>query len=446
MSKLNIVFGSFPDYSSNAKALYEYMKNRYKDNMNLIWVVNSDEMLNKLKSSKIEVYKLGTQEYFEKMKEVDVFFTTHANITGEKNSHALYIELWHGIGPKHSGYLSDKMSESDISWYGDIRKKIDYIIVPSDFWRPIFATVFNIEYSRVLPLGYPKLDYFVNANAKENLEKVLKLNVKKYDKVIYYMPTFRKGCNRKQESSINLSNIFNIYEYDENTVLKYLEKNNYLLCIKKHPSEEIDLNFKENNNIKVLKDGDLLENKITINEILNAADLMITDYSSLGTEFVFLNKPVIYINKDIEEYKKNRGIIFSDIDFWMSGYKVNNIFNLLKAIDDSFNPKCEYISKLTDMKKLWFGNLKDGGCKNICDFIFKNNQISSSVKYYKDIEDILNEEIEEQKEKLREKDSIIDARNARIRELDEFISNIINSKGWQTLERLRNIKKKILKK
>ena len=99
MSKLNIVFGSFPDYSSNAKALYEYMKNRYKDNMNLIWVVNSDEMLNKLKSSKIEVYKLGTQEYFEKMKEVDVFFTTHANITGEKNSHALYIELWHGIGP-----------------------------------------------------------------------------------------------------------------------------------------------------------------------------------------------------------------------------------------------------------------------------------------------------------------------------------------------------------
>ena len=47
---------------------------------------------------------------------------------------------------------------------------------------------------------------------------------------------------------------------------------------------------------------------------------------------------------------------------------------------------------------------------------------------------------------MKEKDKIIDARNARIRELDSFISDIINSKGWQALEKLRNIKKKILKK
>ena len=51
----------------------------------------------------------------------------------------------------------------------------------------------------------------------------------------------------------------------------------------------------------------------------------------------------------------------------------------------------------------------------------------------------LNDKIEELNVVLREKDEIIDARNARIRELDQFISNIINSKGWKILEKVRKI-------
>lgn len=52
----------------------------------------------------------------------------------------------------------------------------------------------------------------------------------------------------------------------------------------------------QNENIKVIYEEDLTNNSITINEILNASDLMITDYSSLRTEYLFFNKPIIYIN------------------------------------------------------------------------------------------------------------------------------------------------------
>ena len=84
MKKLNIVFCSFPDFSSNAKVQYDYMVKRYKNNMNYIWVVNSDDMLERLLGRGIETYKMGTEKYYNKMKEADVYFTTHANITGEK--------------------------------------------------------------------------------------------------------------------------------------------------------------------------------------------------------------------------------------------------------------------------------------------------------------------------------------------------------------------------
>ena len=71
----------------------------------------------------------------------------------------------------------------------------------------------------------------------------------------------------------------------------------------------------------------------------------------------------------------------------------------------------------------------------------RNNHLKQKEKYEKQIKtqnEALNK-IEELNVVLREKDEIIDARNARIRELDQFISNIINSKGWKLLEKIRKI-------
>ena len=80
MKKLNITFCSFPDFSSNAKPLYEYMVKKYKDTMNFVWVVRTDEMYETLNKKNITAYKLGTDEYFKYIKNSDIFFTTHADI------------------------------------------------------------------------------------------------------------------------------------------------------------------------------------------------------------------------------------------------------------------------------------------------------------------------------------------------------------------------------
>ena len=53
---------------------------------------------------------------------------------------------------------------------------------------------------------------------------------------------------------------------------------------------------------------------------------------------------------------------------------------------------------------MWFGNLNNGGCKKICDFVFYKNSINKKVNYYKDIEDILNDQIEQDKLLMKEKD------------------------------------------
>lgn len=278
------------------------------------------------------------------------------------------------------------------------------------------------------------------------MSKVLNKSISSYNKIIMYMPTYKKGFNHNDVNN-NYNNLFNFAEsFDIKKLDEFLKDNNYLLCVKKHPGESTELNFENTSNILNIKEESLTKNCISVNEIINAFDLLITDYSSIGTEFLFLERPVLFITSDKEEYSKNRGILFGNFDFWMPGPKVNDFKALCIETSKLLNDNEYYSEERKKSRNLWFGNVKDGGCKEICDYVFEQYGINENFSRYDSKIFKLQDEIKDRENKMKEKDEIIDARNARIRELDTFISEIINSKGWQTLEKLRNIKKKILRK
>lgn len=49
MKKLNVTFCSFPDFSGNAKALFNYMQDRYKNKMNYTWIVTDEKSIDVIK-------------------------------------------------------------------------------------------------------------------------------------------------------------------------------------------------------------------------------------------------------------------------------------------------------------------------------------------------------------------------------------------------------------
>ncbi len=433
MSRLNITFCSFPDFSGNAKALYEYMQKQYKKNMNYTWIVYNESSVKILKEKKINVILIGTDEFKKYIKTTDVFFTTHVNLSGdkEKTSDALYVELWHGIGPKPVGFLANKLSKSDRKWYNSLREVIDYIIVPTDFWKVIFSSIFNVEGDRIKSLGLPLLDEIKNSEGKKNINNILNIDIDKYKKVILYAPTFKSGCGRTLESKINPNNIMDLKEYSDEKLNKYLENNNYLLIVKRHPSEECEYKILETDNIKNISSEMLEKNGMDINNILNAFDLLITDYSSLGIEFNFLNRPVIYLSTYINEYKDNRGIIFDDYDFWTDSIYCDCYDDLINNIDRYINKK--YISK---NRNLYYGKLTDGGCKNICDYFFEDYKLKESVNKYKSVlldtlnqNRVLEDTINEQENTIK-----------KLTESDIELRQIKNSKGYKIVENVRKIK------
>src|SRR5699024_10461945 len=75
------------------------------------------------------------------------------------------------------------------------------------------------------------------------------------------------------------------------------------------------------NNVHVLRDLDLIEKNLDLYELVNAADLLITDYSSIYFDFLLLDRPIIFIPLDIEEYRKTRGFLAEPYEYWTPGPK-----------------------------------------------------------------------------------------------------------------------------
>ena len=448
MKKLNITFCSFPDFAGNAKALYEYMVKTYKTKMNYTWIVYNQSTVDRLKSKGINAILIGTDEFEEYIPKTDVFFTTQGNLDGDKDKckDAVYVELWHGIGPKSSGFAQRNPSKDDIRGYGNIGRIVDYFIVPSEFWKIIYGAMFKVEHNRIKNLGMPILDYFKYSDGKNNLSKVINMDLTKYKKIIMYMPTFKQGFNHCDVKKIS-KNIFNFKEeYIEEDFDKYLDQNKYLLCIKKHPGDISKINFKNMKNIISIDDNMLLQNDLSVNEIINAFDLMITDYSSIGTEFIFLDKPVLFAIGDYDEYSQNRGIYFDNLDFWTPGPKCNNIYNLKKEIKEILSDDNYYKDERIKYKKLWFGDTKDGGCDKICNLLFdKSGSLLDNVKKRKKLTNNIEEENIKMQQIILNKNAIIKNQNKRIKYLEEKeqeLAAIKYSRSYKIIQKIVKIRKK----
>lgn len=445
MKKLNVTFCSFPDYSSNAKPLYDYMKKRYNNQMNFVWIVRTNESYQNFKKQKIDAYIINTEEYFDYIKKADVIFSTHADLIQNKPENCLYIELWHGIGCKKSGYILNIINDLEQKWCKLLSQKVDYMIVPTDFWATLFAAIFKVDKNRILSLGYPKFDDMLKTNADKNLSKVLNLDIKEYEKILFYTPTFSSGVGRNDK--IKKSHFIDLDDFNERELLEYLEKKNYLLCIKRHPSEEGKFGNLNTKYIKNITDSDLAKFDYTINDVLNASDLLISDYSSLIVEYTFLNKPVICLNASLKRYSQSRGIVFENYDFWTTGLVARTLNDFLECIEVAFTMDIKENRYYQDKRNLWIGNMKNGGCKKICDYIFEDNQISSNVKIHKDLEEelknkisSLTNEITTLKECVNEQKTTILKQNDVMFKQEQTINNMVNSRGWKLLEKIRKIK------
>nr|MDH3078136.1 CDP-glycerol glycerophosphotransferase family protein [Bacillus velezensis]MDH3098463.1 CDP-glycerol glycerophosphotransferase family protein [Bacillus velezensis] len=198
------------------------------------------------------------------------------------------IQVWHANGSLKKFGLEDVTNQnrpaSDISRFKKVYRSFDFVTVGSDAMADVFKKSFGLRDGQLLKTGIPLTDVYYEEHKPELKHKWPK-------KIILYAPTFRDYDMQSFRSPFTEEQLTNALNGE------------YILLVKLHPAvlHQISASF-ESELIKNVSD-------MRLHDLLKAADILITDYSSVPFEFALLNKPIFFFTYDLEEYDQKRGLI-----------------------------------------------------------------------------------------------------------------------------------------
>ena len=283
--------GGNPKYI--AEKMRDYNRGCLKSKrIHLTWAVADKSDENGIPDD-IEVVEIGSEEYYKKIACSKVWID-NVRKSGEikKRKGQIYIQVWHGAAPikKVERDAQDKLPQSYISNAKRDSKMADMFVSGSEFYTKLYKKSFWYN-GEIMKVGLPRQDIFWNPSlARKKVFEYYNLRCDK--KLVLYAPTFRCDYNNK------------VYDLDVNKLLHALEKRfggKYLCAISKHP-DNLDVEYDLKNAENVV----YVEKYPDFEEILAAADVLISDYSGCMYDYSFTGRPIFLYQKDIVEYKKDR--------------------------------------------------------------------------------------------------------------------------------------------
>ncbi|MEK4669107.1 CDP-glycerol glycerophosphotransferase family protein [Niallia sp. FSL R7-0271] len=359
-TKKKILLVKTNNFGSNTLALYKNVPAKFKEDYDI-------ELINQSTS----------EDYINKVKNADVLVLTEANVTVDKNytsTNQIIVELWHGFPFKVMGY-ADK-NESNLNFVSDRWKQIDYMVSYSTLYNQLMYECLHMDPDIVQITGMPRNDLLLNSvsNNKDILERIFSLDTSGKS-IAFFMPTYRKVMfNDRQETSLVRENLFGLKNFSYEELNIFLKQNNIELFIKLHPIEErmyqdqLIGNFEH---LHIITDSILFENNLDLYELLGATDILLTDYSSVFFDYLLLNKPLMFLPVDKEEYSDNRGFILSDYERWTPGPKIYNQQDLqVNMLQNLSNPEL-YKSNREEIRDLVHQYTTNDSSKRVWEFIQK---------------------------------------------------------------------------
>ncbi len=363
------VFSSNDGFSGNAKAFYLYMRENYPE-YELVWVLHKKEELIFLKKMNVHAYQSTSLKGIQHLVKAKYIIATHLEFSrykafiGQK-----YINLWHGMPVKKMGYMDpgEKFSRNHKYTWGNY----DIVTVTSEFFATVLSSETGTNYRKFKITGASRNDFLFNCDGRKNLQTLFP-DIINYKKVMLYCPTFRKAEERtirRRDSALDIR--YFVDKYFNRETEEFFKENKICCLIKPHPFEEKELLAKKfGKSIKTITDEVLKKMNLSLHEILNGIDFLITDYSSIYIDYLLLNRPVMFIVDDLEEYRSRRGIIFDDYDFFTPGPKVKTTEKFKEEILTLLSDKNYFKEEKQEKAKL-FHQIKRNFCKCIADEIFK---------------------------------------------------------------------------
>ena len=351
-----------PDFFDNSKYFFLYLVNN--TNEKVYWVSSSKHEIELLKKYKLPYIRYGSLKYFFFTLRAEYFFHHYGinQINSILQSNSTQIDFWHGTPLKKIRYdvvpKSDKKMNPLARFLGI--DKTEYLASTSEYLsKNILAKAFDLPLEQCINYGYPRMDV-MKLSKSESLDFCKKYTnellpyielAANFKKVFLYMPTWRDDD----------PDYFSNANIDFEKLNEMLNKFGYAFFLKLHPLTKLSSIQKYSNIFQI-------QNDVDIYPFLTFTDFLITDYSSIYFDYLMLNREIIFIPYDFENYTKNRELYFS-YETITPGVKYSNFTDFISHL--SSIEKLDYSKERVQLKKLLYDDYDFDACDNTYQFFTK---------------------------------------------------------------------------
>lgn len=325
-------FGSFGVFNDNSKYLFLNCQDR--DEIKPVWISRNKKSVDLAREYGLSYYYLSPMGIYYSLKSgVYIYSSYLSDINYYTSKGCCKVNLWHGIPLKKIEFdINSLPLVSTFKKAGRLKKfvyaaqheKPDLVLSPSEYVSDYsFVSAFRVNKKDIIHARYPRVT--------ELIECPPMILDRGYQKIFLYAPTWRdNGKDFINESGINFS-----------TLDELLQSNNSLLLLKLHPSTKIKFNSSVFGNIKIV------DNQIDPITVMKTADCLITDYSSIYFDYLYLNRPIIFFCFDLAPYMNNREMYF-EYNEVTPGLIASDANMLYQCLDEIINNKDTYTTQRTE--------------------------------------------------------------------------------------------------
>jgi CDP-glycerol glycerophosphotransferase len=376
--------GNVYDYSCNPKYLYEYMRDRFPGQFQYVWAVSDKEKYSFLEEQGVKVVKHFT------ISSVPMLLTSKVIVTNGSyapwfpfRSKQYVINTWHGGG----AYKKVENERPDANWA--TRKRAAFCAGNIDLFlasckiqeEQMIRTTYQYT-GDVLRAGTPRNDKLVKGEILDMARRVREAyHIPENGKLVLYAPTYRKtstpvvldsdfllahlneiqqvGCSQLtlNPNQRDVSG-YSATKQNQPETSSHPAKWYFLSRYHRYQDDSMDIHVTGSHVIDVCDYPDM-------QELLCAADVLITDYSSCVWDYSFLKRPCFLFVPDKEEYTANTGFYVS-VDKWpfTQARTMEELAEIMKNYDEPL-AKQQIEQHLQEL-----GNYEGGECcKGVADRI-----------------------------------------------------------------------------
>ncbi len=288
------VFDSYGggQYSCNPRAISEELQRRHPG-VEPIWVTRDGQfrvpegVRTVLYGSRAHEEALGTARFVVANRRTQPGWYV-------KRPGQMFVQTWHGTPLKRLGLDLKGTPYAQLDFFDDLDRYAamwDLLISPNPFSTPILRRAFGYQ-GEVIESGYPRNDALFRPELREQVRR--RLGVSAGKRVILYAPTWRDDEHARGDAlGLRLDVERTVKALGVDDIL--LVRAHYLVADRMTiPPQAVD----------VSRFPDMAE-------LLAAADVLVTDYSSAMFDFACTGRPMVFYTYDLDQYRDEvRGFYF----------------------------------------------------------------------------------------------------------------------------------------